>query len=61
MMYYMKTGEIMNALRKIAGYELSVHELCILQENPRRKHLTEKQLDKMIEDSFPASDAPSTY
>lgn len=26
-----------------------------------REHLTEKQIDKMIEDSFPASDPPSTY
>lgn len=26
-----------------------------------REHLTEKQVDKMIEDSFPASDPPSTY
>ena len=24
-------------------------------------HLTEKQIDKIIEDSFPASDPPSTY
>ncbi len=26
-----------------------------------RAHLNERQLDKMIEDSFPASDPPSTY
>lgn len=26
-----------------------------------RDNLTEKQIDKMIHDSFPASDAPSTY
>lgn len=26
-----------------------------------RDNLTEKKIDKMIDDSFPASDAPSTY
>jgi hypothetical protein len=26
-----------------------------------RAHLTEKQIDKMVIDSFPASDPPSTY
>lgn len=26
-----------------------------------RNNLNEKQIDKMVQDSFPASDAPSTY
>lgn len=26
-----------------------------------RRNLSEKQLDKMVSDSFPASDPPSTY
>lgn len=26
-----------------------------------RKHMTEKQVDKMVKDSFPSSDPPSTY
>lgn len=26
-----------------------------------RNHLSERQIDKMVEDSFPASDPPSTY
>jgi hypothetical protein len=26
-----------------------------------REHLSERQIDKMVEDSFPASDPPSTY
>ena len=26
-----------------------------------REDLSEKQVDKMVEDSFPASDPPSTY
>lgn len=26
-----------------------------------RMHLSERQIDKMVEDSFPASDPPSTY
>ena len=30
-------------------------------EKKLRQRLTEKQIDKMIADSFPASDSPSTY
>lgn len=26
-----------------------------------RSHLSETQIDKMVQDSFPASDPPSTY
>jgi len=26
-----------------------------------REHLTEEQIDKMLKDSFPASDLPGTY
>ena len=26
-----------------------------------REHLSEKQIDRMVQDSFPASDPPSTY
>lgn len=26
-----------------------------------REQLSERQIDRMVEDSFPASDAPSTY
>ena len=31
------------------------------EERKIREKLTEKQTDKMIKDSFPASDPPSTY
>ncbi len=34
---------------------------CIQGEREIRENLTERQIDKMIEDSFPASDPPSTY
>lgn len=33
----------------------------IEQEKELREHLSECQVDKMVEDSFPASDPPSTY
>lgn len=31
------------------------------EEKQIRENLTEKQIDKMVKDSFPASDPPSTY
>ena len=34
---------------------------CIQEEKDIRDQLSEKQIDHMIEDSFPASDPPSTY
>jgi len=34
---------------------------CIHAEKLLREHLTEKQIDKMVADSFPASDPPSSY
>lgn len=37
----------------------SVHQAQI--DRKLRENLTEKQIDKMVEDSFPASDPPSTY
>lgn len=33
----------------------------IEEEKKIRENLTEKQIDKMVKDSFPASDPPSTY
>lgn len=30
-------------------------------DKEQREHLSEKQVDHMVEDSFPASDPPSTY
>jgi hypothetical protein len=30
-------------------------------EKELRENLSEKQIDKMVKDSFPASDPPSTY
>lgn len=34
---------------------------CIQAEKEMRERLNERQIDKMIYDSFPASDPPSTY
>jgi len=34
---------------------------CVYADKKLREHLSECQIDKMIEDSFPASDPPSTY
>lgn len=34
---------------------------CIREDKVLREQLTEKQIDKMVENSFPASDPPSTY
>ncbi len=46
-----------NHLRK----KISSQEKTIQDERKLIAHLTEKQIDKIIEDSFPASDPPSTY
>ena len=34
---------------------------CIIADRKLREHLSERQIDKMVEDSVPASDPPSTY
>ena len=36
-------------------------EQCIHADKKLRDALSERQIDKMVEDSFPASDPPSTY
>lgn len=33
----------------------------VRRDREMREHLSERQIDKMVEDSFPASDPPSTY
>lgn len=43
-------------------FEVSAtRKTCRHQEKEMRSHLTEKQIDKMVADSFPTSDPPSTY
>lgn len=37
------------------------HQQSLIDENQLRESLSEDQIDCMIEDSFPASDPPSTY
>ena len=37
------------------------HQECICADKTMRTALSERQIDEMIEDSFPASDPPSTY
>ncbi len=34
---------------------------CIHEDVSLREHLSERQVDKMLADSFPASDPSSTY
>jgi hypothetical protein len=40
---------------------LSSRKQCIHADKELREHLSDRQIDKMVEDSFPASDPPSTY
>jgi hypothetical protein len=49
--------EYMETLKK----ERTAHKQCVHQEKELRENLSEKQLDKMVKDSFPASDPPSIY
>lgn len=37
------------------------HKACVQHDKKLREELDERQLDKMLKDSFPASDPPSTY
>lgn len=37
------------------------HSTCIRGEKKLRNNMAEDQVDSMIDDSFPASDPPSTY
>lgn len=38
------------------------YEVCPAYEDRKlRNNLSEKQVDEMVEDTFPASDPPSTY
>lgn len=43
------------------GWKHVSRRQCITKEKELREQLTEKQLDKTIMDSMPASDPPSTY
>ena len=36
-------------------------EDCIKEDKPMRDQLSEKQIDKTVADSFPASDPPASY
>jgi hypothetical protein len=43
------------------GFGRVSRKQCIHAERKMRASLSEKKIDLMIEDSFPASDPPSTY
>jgi len=44
------------------GYLFKIQEQVWNREDRKiRENLSEKKIDKMIADSFPASDPPSTY
>jgi hypothetical protein len=43
------------------GLQHPSRKQCIHAEKELRASLSEKQIDRMIEASFPASDPPSTY
>ena len=45
----------------LAGFKHVSRRKCIKQEKKLRDELSERELDKMIMDSMPASDPPSTY
>lgn len=37
------------------------HRKLIRKDKDLREHLTQRKIDKMLADSFPASDPPSNY
>lgn len=39
----------------------TLHKHCVHADKEMREQLSERQIDKMVADSFPASDPPSTY
>ena len=43
------------------GWNCAPHERDVKKDKEIRDNLTEKQVDKSIQDSFPASDPASTY
>jgi len=43
------------------GFTHVSRKQCIRAEKKMREHLSEDQIDDMLDDSFPASDPPSTY
>jgi len=46
--------ELINGPEQAGGY-------FNLEDKKLRNSLSEQQIDKMVEDTFPASDPPSTY
>jgi len=57
--YVMKTNKRKNPISENAS-EKSKKNID-KKSREMRERLTEKQIDKMIDDTFPASDSPSTY
>ncbi len=53
-------SEILEAFKEGLHRQIP-QEQCIQEAQELREHLSEKQIDKMVADSFPASDPPSTY
>ncbi len=56
----------MNVIKQILsdfrnGWKQAGKEHRNRKDKELRKNLDEKQIDKMLQDSFPASDPPSTY
>jgi hypothetical protein len=45
----------------MSGFNHVTRKQCNRRDKKLRKHLSERQIDRMVEDSFPASDPPSTY
>jgi hypothetical protein len=51
-----------SAISYVAFYFCKKSNVCpIHPDKELRQNMSECQIDKMIEDSFPASDPPSTY
>ncbi len=46
----------------VDGWHCFTHsKKCASEDKKMRENMSEKQVDRMINDSFPASDPPSTY
>lgn len=55
---------VRSILGDFSGQKRMLHERrrkTLREEKHQRENLSEKQIDKMVMDSFPASDPPSTY
>ncbi len=55
-----KMSDLFERLKTYVGYPTHA-ERCVQDDKDMRENLTEKQIDKTLQDSFPCSDPPSWY